>query len=371
MNVKHLFALTLAAGLSANSMAETLYNLDIDNTASLTYSVDGNAQTGVSVTATESFKVDRKVIFTLTPSTAIPSAAVNTQQGTAYTLVNDSNSPIRFALSAIHKDNAETVTINGNTVTDTTPTATNAPTYTYYEETGAGSAFADTSNAQLTTGYIELAPSDGVAGGSDEAIIYVVATPVIGVNDDIFAHALTVTAQETAASATALNTTNGSSLSAGDTISADTGAWVSGETQTVLNADGVTRAGEGAIEITSADLSMTKTALVVSDPINGTANAKAIPGAVIQYTITVINAGSEDATNVVISDSLPANGFDLTDAYVELFSVTDDAGTTTNPTTGSGVAVTGNDVVFDAVTVPANDGANDGEVSVTITATLQ
>lgn len=377
MNIKHIAGLTLIAGLSANSMAETLYNLDIDNTASLSYSVAGTAQTGVTVEATESFKVDRKVVFTLTPSTAIPSDAVNNQQGTAYTLVNDSNAPIRFSLSAIHEDTAGTVTINAVTVTDTTPTATNSPAYTYFQETGANSTFADGTNAVLAGGFVELAPSDGVAGGTDETIIYIVATPVIGVNNDIFAHTLTVTAQETVASAADLNTTNGTSLSAGDTITADAGVWVAGETQTVLNGDGATRVGEGAIEVTSAELTMTKTALVLSDPITGvSANAKAIPGAVVQYTITVTNSGSEDATNVVISDTLPVSGFDLTDAYVELFSVatTDGAGTTTtaNPTAGSGVTVAGNGVTFDAVSVPAVSATpNENIVVVTITATLQ
>ncbi len=36
-------------------------------------------------------------------------------------------------------------------------------------------------------------------------------------------------------------------------------------------------------------------------------NPKAIPGAVIRYTITVANSGSEDATTVEVVDNVPSN----------------------------------------------------------------
>jgi len=56
-----------------------------------------------------------------------------------------------------------------------------------------------------------------------------------------------------------------------------------------------------------ATLQMTKVSTILSDPINGTTNPRAIPGAVIQYTITVTNIGSGavDTGTVVITDPLP------------------------------------------------------------------
>lgn len=46
---------------------------------------------------------------------------------------------------------------------------------------------------------------------------------------------------------------------------------------------------------------------VISDPLNGTTNPKAIPGATIEYCIVVSNAaGSATASSVAISDPLPA-----------------------------------------------------------------
>jgi uncharacterized repeat protein (TIGR01451 family) len=59
--------------------------------------------------------------------------------------------------------------------------------------------------------------------------------------------------------------------------------------------------------VLAATLSATKTSRVISDPLNGTTNPKMIPGSVIEYCIAVANApGSATATNVSISDSLPA-----------------------------------------------------------------
>ena len=58
--------------------------------------------------------------------------------------------------------------------------------------------------------------------------------------------------------------------------------------------------------VSAANLSATKRSLVISDPINGTTNPKAIPGATVQYCIILSNAaGSATATNVSLSDALP------------------------------------------------------------------
>lgn len=53
-------------------------------------------------------------------------------------------------------------------------------------------------------------------------------------------------------------------------------------------------------------LSVSKAGYVLSDPVNGTTNPKAIPGAVVRYCIVVSNpAGNPSATNVTLSDQLP------------------------------------------------------------------
>lgn len=54
-------------------------------------------------------------------------------------------------------------------------------------------------------------------------------------------------------------------------------------------------------------LTVVKLVLVQSDPVNGTVNPKAIPGAIVEYQVIVTNPGDAvDSDSVVISDSVPA-----------------------------------------------------------------
>ena len=66
------------------------------------------------------------------------------------------------------------------------------------------------------------------------------------------------------------------------------------------------RGGDGYVLISTAAISVTKSAQPVSNPINGTTNPKLIPGASVQYCITLTNGWARSATSVSISDSIPA-----------------------------------------------------------------
>jgi uncharacterized repeat protein (TIGR01451 family) len=64
----------------------------------------------------------------------------------------------------------------------------------------------------------------------------------------------------------------------------------------------------GSYTVSAAAITVTKSSAIYSDPFNLTTNPKAIPGAVITYTVTVSNAaGGSQATNVTITDIMPAN----------------------------------------------------------------
>ena len=54
-------------------------------------------------------------------------------------------------------------------------------------------------------------------------------------------------------------------------------------------------------------ISVTKVSSVLSDPVNGTTNPKAIPGAVVEYCILVSNTGTNTLSTIAASDSLPAS----------------------------------------------------------------
>ncbi len=59
--------------------------------------------------------------------------------------------------------------------------------------------------------------------------------------------------------------------------------------------------------LSTAVLVVDKTSVVISDPINGAVNPKAVPGAIIEYAITVRNVGQRavDASTIVILDIMP------------------------------------------------------------------
>ncbi|MEO9601574.1 proprotein convertase P-domain-containing protein [Parasphingorhabdus sp.] len=54
----------------------------------------------------------------------------------------------------------------------------------------------------------------------------------------------------------------------------------------------------------STELSVTKISTIVSDPINGTTNAKRIPGGIVQYCILISNSAGASADSIVATDNL-------------------------------------------------------------------
>jgi uncharacterized repeat protein (TIGR01451 family) len=88
---------------------------------------------------------------------------------------------------------------------------------------------------------------------------------------------------------------------------------------------------------TKALLTLSKTVSIISDPVNGSTNPKAIPGAVVEYALLVTNAGPGpvDLSTVVITDPLPAN----IAAFVTGAAVTFTDGT---PATGLGFSYPAN-----------------------------
>jgi uncharacterized repeat protein (TIGR01451 family) len=69
-----------------------------------------------------------------------------------------------------------------------------------------------------------------------------------------------------------------------------------------------TDASRGVFQ-TGPIFSMTKTSVVASDPVSGVTNPKAVPGALIRYTLTLqnITTASAGGDNVIITDLIPAD----------------------------------------------------------------
>lgn len=100
-------------------------------------------------------------------------------------------------------------------------------------------------------------------------------------------------------------------------------------------------------------LDIDKTSNVISDPLNGTTNPKLIPGAVVEYVITVTNvgAGTVDANSIVLLDVMPA----------EMAFAVGTPVTFTNGTTSSGLNT------FNAATMVSYSQASGGAAPYTYT----
>lgn len=291
---KLLFGLLLLAGGTQTALAAgTLSGTTISNTASVDYEVggvtqqqilsspDGLTPTGVAT----DFLVDNKVDLTVATSDAsyVQVAPGSTDQVLTFTVTNDGNTTQDFSLSAA----AGTDPFGGTDNFDAT-------TAVVYVESGT------------TPGY---QPAEDVATYIDElaadatATVYVVsAIDATQVNGDIAAYTLTADAADAGTAGTLgaeTLATVGADTAGVDVVLAD----AAGDTDAVTSGD---FSDTSAYQVVTATLAVAKTSTVVSDPINGTTNPKAIPEAVMEYDITVTNTGAQ-ADNVVITDPIPAN----------------------------------------------------------------
>jgi uncharacterized repeat protein (TIGR01451 family) len=121
----------------------------------------------------------------------------------------------------------------------------------------------------------------------------------------------------------------------------------------------------------NAAISVSKTSTVLNDPVNGTTDPKAIPGATIEYCILVSNAGPANASSLVAFDTLPAT---LTYVTGSLVSGTSCAGATTpEDDNNSGLDESdpyGASVAGANISATANSLADGGAMAVKFNATV-
>jgi uncharacterized repeat protein (TIGR01451 family) len=292
-----LLAIGSIGVLESANAAGTAATTSITNRATVNYSVGGVPQTAIqssptgNTTATGSdttFVVDNKVIHTVAQ---VAGAAIQTTPGATNVVA------------------AFTVTNTGNTAQGYLLTPTNPATGT---ASPFGSGSADNSDVNNLRVFV-----DSGAGGtlnaydaSDTATNIATLAPDASVRVYILSDVpLTATNNQYAnVQLAARATTAGTTTPVVQTAGADNASTVD-----IVFADGGTVARDGIVEgqsqyvIQSATLTVTKTSAVFSDPFNNTTNPKAIPGAIVQYTITVANTGSQSATGVSITDPIPTN----------------------------------------------------------------
>lgn len=269
----------LAAGTTAGTV--------ITNTVSVNYQVGGFNQTGQ--TASNTITVDRKVNVTVAEVGTVTTQVSPGQLAavTTFQVTNLSNSVLDFAVAAAQQTGGAGAHANTDTFD-----ATNVKIYV--DTNGNGSYDAGT---DLEVSYLDELAADG------SRTVFVVSDIPTGLTTGaVAAVTLTATGREGAGSGSqgaALTQTTGANTAGIDTVYAD-GA---GATDAARDA---AFSAKDDYTVSAAALTIVKASTLISDPLNGTTNPKAIPGAVIEYCISVANAsGSATATNVAISDTLP------------------------------------------------------------------
>jgi len=260
----------------------------INNAASVVYTV-GSVTQPLYTGPTTTFAVDTKVIFNVSKVDVGPVqvAPGDNTSGTTrrlrFQLQNDSNAPVRFSVAGVDLVSGTTITF----VTGYTDNRNVFSTITACFDANANNVCDAGENFQTVA-----------ADGLNTTIIITGDIAAAALNTDIIGALLTATAVD--AGGTPLVETAVPTINTVDIVLAD-GAGTDDA------ARGGTYTERSAWQVSAALLTVAKTAAVYSDPLNNTTAPKAIPGAVITYTITVTNAaGGATATTVTITDSLNA-----------------------------------------------------------------
>lgn len=289
-HVKHaslaLIALSSVGVLQGAYANGTPSGTTISNQATVDYSVGGVNQTQIT-SAAASFVVDSRIDLTVSEVSGNATQTTPGQSNVVATfrISNTGNSTQGYQLSAVNE-------------------ATGATLFSQSDNQDVNNlrVFVDSNgNGTYDAGTDAATNIDTLATDADgeSVVVFVLADIPVAATNGQYAN---VRLQAIAAVPGTLGATP-----AVQTVGADNPAAVD-----IVFADAGRNATESAAdqyEIRSAALTVTKNAAVISDPFNGTGvDRKAIPGAVIQYTIVVTNNSTTTAANAVtVNDNIPAN----------------------------------------------------------------
>ncbi len=277
----------LAAGTASGTV--------ITNNATLEYQVGGVPQTSILDVSPPQFVVDNKVDLVVaedTGSSGYTDVNPNTlNQVLTFTVSNTGNTVQDFALVAAPGTDPHGGADNFD-----------ASALRIYLEEGTTPGF-QLAEDTLATYIDELAPWNAAG---DEVTVYVVANIAITqASGDIAAYTLTATARAGGAASSegaALTQTVGANTPGVDIVFADGAGDTDGARDAAFS-------DSDAYQVLSAQLTIDKSSTVIRDPFNLATNPKQIPGAYVQYAITITNAGgaTASATLTSITDTLDAN----------------------------------------------------------------
>ena len=270
--------------------AGTTQGTSIVNNVNVNFQVGGVSQT--QQTAADTFVVDRKVIFTLAEKAATGTTTVSpgqTAQRTTFILSNTSNDTLDFTITPSQ--------IVGGTASHGGTDAFNVTNLLVCLDANADAVCDSAPTATLTV--------DNLAADTNMTILIVGDIPLTATNAQVAGVTLSAAALNsngTAITAATDSTVNGAGTV--ETIFADT----------VKTGNGGASAARDGIDVATDDytvaaavLSVFKSSTVISDGVSAS-NFKSVPGAVVEYCISVANAAAgATATNISIADLMPTN----------------------------------------------------------------
>jgi len=275
-------AVLMAPQLGMAEGADTNFGTTVTNTVEISYGSGANAYTADD---TVGFVVDRVLDWVMTPTDQTLEVYENTADNVlAFTVENNTNGPVDILIELAQQNQAPEdidlfLDVNGDGLLDGGDTALPMSGADYYLDEMAED---EVRQVLVVVDVVDEAPST-----------------------DVYDYIVTTTTHA-AGGAGVL----GAAL-ADDSGDADDTAVV----QNVYN-DGAGYSDAAAdlafnayvsFTVVASELTVTKTAEVTEDPVNLAVNPKAIPGATVHYTITVENTGDATATNVDLTDAIPAN----------------------------------------------------------------
>jgi len=300
-----MLLLSSFAGVQAAYAVGTAANTTVNNRATVSYSVSGTPQTpiesspagnstpGAGNGSSTAFVVDNRIDLTVTEVSGNATVVTPGQNNAVltYLVANTGNASQGLQLSAAN--------LAGTTLFGQVDNVDFASLNVFVDSNANGAYDAGVDTAANVDTLI----------ADDDVAVFVVANVPLSATNAQFAN---VRLQARAA----VPGTNGATL-ATETAGADTAG------VDIVFGDAGRDAAEVADDqyaVQSAALSITKTSTAINDPFNGATNPIAIPGAVVEYVVTIANTGLVAAGGVSLSDTLDGN---LTFASAQYAGATD------------------------------------------------
>lgn len=317
------------AAHAANTLTEA--GTSVSNTFELSYSVSGTAQpiitndnatppVGAVVQGTPTlFTVDRKVDLIVTATNSTLTTVPGTDATLTFEVLNEGNDTAAYAFSVADLDSgsstfdASSIVVRYLVDANDNGTADDGAFTALTETTigaGAGSAFVTGDVPKGVRVFVQVQGT--IAAGVADTFTDDVTLIAEARNPTAFANEASASPAAVTAATGGANVLTGTAqnvLADGTGVAASEG-----------DADGLF-AATGIIQVESPDLNAEKTVLVIKEPgiadpfvaltdcatATAEADAKAVPGSCVEYTIEVENTGATaSATNLVIDDILPA-----------------------------------------------------------------